>query len=241
MDIDLTTASISCDVPSHAYTFPWAPNADWPRFLAPSKDIVAYINKVVDSFDLRKFIKVNHQVAGCWWDAERSKWKVKVDVVEPKQDWPSTKPLTVLSSFEDECDMLLHATGILNRWDYPNIPGLSKFRGQVVHTAGWPDNYGEDKWKGQRVAVIGSGASSIQTVPTMQVLVSTFPHHLCFSQSLWRGLAEHFHVSHTLNISMCLYEPLFGSYRLSTILGTTTNVRPYYSSIVEEPSGALDV
>ncbi|MCJ1472259.1 hypothetical protein MMC13_000906 [Lambiella insularis] len=161
----------ACDVPSHAYTFPWAPNPDWPRFLAPSKDIEVYINKVVDNFDLRKYIKTNHQVAGCWWDAERSKWKVKIELVESKKDWSSTEPLKLIDSFWDECDMLLHATGILNRWDYPKIPGLSKFKGRVLHTAGWPDHYGEEQWKGQRMAVIGSGASSIQTVPTMQPYV----------------------------------------------------------------------
>jgi cation diffusion facilitator CzcD-associated flavoprotein CzcO len=39
---------------------------------------------------------------------------------------------------------------------------------QVVHTAGWPDNYWEEEWKGENVVVIGSGASSVQLVPTMQ-------------------------------------------------------------------------
>ena len=162
----------ACDVPSHAYTFPWAPNPDWPRFLAHSADISAYIDRVVDNFDLRKYIKTNHQIAGCWWDPTLSKWKVKVQIVEPKLDWSSTAPLNVLEEFWDECDFLEHATGILNRWDYPKIPGLDKFKGRVVHTAGWPSDYQEEKWKGQRVAVIGSGASSVQTVPTMQPHVS---------------------------------------------------------------------
>jgi cation diffusion facilitator CzcD-associated flavoprotein CzcO len=75
----------------------------------------------------------------------------------------------VLSEFWDEADILFHATGILNRWDYPDIPGLKDFKGRLLHTAGWPDNYGVEEWKGDSVVVIGSGASSIQTVPTMQV------------------------------------------------------------------------
>ena len=75
----------------------------------------------------------------------------------------------MVKEFWDECDVLLHATGILNRWNYPDIEGLEKFKGRVVHTAGWPGNYGEEEWKGENVVVIGSGASSIQTVPTMQV------------------------------------------------------------------------
>ena len=43
-----------------------------------------------------------------------------------------------------------------------------KFKGRVVHTARWPKDYQKDKWENDRVAVIGSGASSIQTVPNMQ-------------------------------------------------------------------------
>ena len=130
------------------------------------------MNRVVDNFGLRKYIKTNHQVAGCYWDATRSKWKVKIERVEAKTDWSSTAPLKVIDSFEDECDFLQHATGILNRWDYPKIAGIETFKGPVVHTAGWPDNFGEDQWKGKKIAVIGSGASSIQTVPTMQPHVS---------------------------------------------------------------------
>ena len=126
------------------------------------------MNRVVDNLDLRKYIKVNHQVAGCYWDADKSKWKVKIEVVEPKSDWSSTASLKVLDTFWDECDFLQHATGILNRWDYPDIAGLDKFAGRVVHTAGWPDDFGEKEWEGKSIAVIGSGASSVQTVPTMQ-------------------------------------------------------------------------
>jgi cation diffusion facilitator CzcD-associated flavoprotein CzcO len=46
---------------------------------------------------------------------------------------------------------------------------MAYFVSQVVHTAGWPDNYGENKWKDENVVVIGSGASSVQVVPSMQV------------------------------------------------------------------------
>ncbi|KAF5970676.1 flavin-binding monooxygenase [Fusarium coicis] len=168
-----------CDVPSHAYTFPWAPNPDWPRFLAHSDDIRAYVHKVVDKFGLGKYFKVNHQVAGCWWDAERAKWKVKVEIVKPKLDWSSTAPLEVIDSFWDECDFLQHATGILNRWDLPKIKGISRFRGRLVHTAGWPDDFWENEWKSKRIAVIGSGASSVQTVPTMQLVDNVGNNYEC--------------------------------------------------------------
>lgn len=56
---------------------------------------------------------------------------MKIQVVEPKADWSSPEPLKVLREFDDEADILLHATGILNRWDYPDIPGLKDFKGRV--------------------------------------------------------------------------------------------------------------
>lgn len=56
---------------------------------------------------------------------------MKIQRVEAKPDWSSTAPLKVVDEFEDECDILLHATGILNRWDYPDIPGLKGFKGRV--------------------------------------------------------------------------------------------------------------
>lgn len=93
-----------------------------------------------------------------------------MQIVEPKTDWSSVEPLKVLGEFEDEADVILHATGILNRWDYPEIPGLKDFKGRVIHSAGWPDDYSTpESWRGQNVVVIGSGATSIQVVPTMQV------------------------------------------------------------------------
>lgn len=128
-----------------------------------------YIKDVVDCLGLDKDIHFNHQIGGAWWNEERGKWKVLVQKVIPKTDWASTEALEVIEEFYDECDVILHATGILNRWNYPDIEGLDGFEGRVVHTAGWPDDFKEDMWQGKNVVVIGSGASSVQTVPTMQV------------------------------------------------------------------------
>ena len=47
---------------------------------------------------------------------------------------------------------------------------MDSFRGRIVHTAQWPDDFGPEQWKGQNIAVIGAGASSVQTTP------GYFPH-----------------------------------------------------------------
>ncbi|TVY80271.1 putative sterigmatocystin biosynthesis monooxygenase [Lachnellula suecica] len=152
----------ACDVPSHAYTYNFALNPDWPRYASRSPDIWKYLDKVCETFDLRKYMTFNTEIIGCYWNEEAGEWTVKL-----RQTSPGSAP----REFEEKCHLLLHATGILNNFKWPQIEGLEKFKGKVVHTARWPKDYQEEAWKGESVAIIGSGASSIQTLPTMQPFV----------------------------------------------------------------------
>ena len=149
----------ACDIPSHAYTLNFALNPDWPAFFSYSADIWAYLDKVCNTFNLRKYMEFNTEVMGAWWQDDIGQWKVKL-----KQTAPGQPP----KEFEDTCDLLLHASGILNNFKWPKLPGMEKFKGRIVHTARWPEEYQAEEWKKERVAVMGSGASSIQTVPQMQ-------------------------------------------------------------------------
>lgn len=104
----------------------------------------------------------NTQVISCNWDDEPGEWIVKLRQTSSDDSSSSRE-------FEERCHILLHATGILNNYKWPTIPGLNdKFKGRICHTARWPKEYTEEQWANDRVAVIGSGASSIQTVPHMQ-------------------------------------------------------------------------
>jgi cation diffusion facilitator CzcD-associated flavoprotein CzcO len=150
----------ACDIPSHAYSYPFAPNPDWPSFFSSSQDIWAYLDRVANTWDLRKYMAFSTDVTSCHWQEATSTWKVKLR----KQDPMSGE----LVDFEDECDVLLQATGVLNNYKMPAIDGIETFKGKLIHTARWPDAYQADTWKKEKVAVIGSGASSIQTVPSMQ-------------------------------------------------------------------------
>ncbi|KAH6259915.1 hypothetical protein HBI42_095670 [Parastagonospora nodorum] len=149
----------ACDIPSHAYTLNFALNPDWPRFFSYAPDIQKYLLKVVEVFDLRKYMTFNTEVVRAEWQEETGKWKVTL-----KQKSPSGEE----KEFVEECDLLLYATGILNNYKWPKIKGINSFKGKIVHTATWPEDYQREQWANDRVAIIGSGASSIQTVPTMQ-------------------------------------------------------------------------
>lgn len=104
-------------------------------------------------------MKFNTEVVKAVWNEDTARWKLVLR---------RTDETGQSTDFEDECDVLLHATGVLNNFKWPEIKGLEKFKGKIVHTARWPEEYQSEQWAKEHVAVIGSGASSIQTVPQMQ-------------------------------------------------------------------------
>ncbi len=75
------------------------------------------------------------EVIGCYWQAEQGQWQVKLR---------QTQPGGQSREFEDTCDLLLHATGILNNFKWPDVEGIEKFKGRVSlifesHTVAWAD------------------------------------------------------------------------------------------------------
>ncbi|PPJ56015.1 hypothetical protein CBER1_03410 [Cercospora berteroae] len=149
-----------CDIPSHAYTYQFALNPEWPRYFSFAPEIWSYLDKVCEAFDLRKYMNFHTEVVGCFWQEETGEWLVKL-----RDHRPGMEP----REFEDRCHVLMYGAGVLNNFKWPEIPGLQNtFKGRIVHTARWPKDWAEEDWKNERVAILGSGASSIQTVPGMQ-------------------------------------------------------------------------
>ncbi|KAK2802318.1 hypothetical protein FQN51_004608 [Onygenales sp. PD_10] len=149
----------ACDVPSHAYVYCFALNPEWPNYFSSSQDIWKYLNRVCNTFDLRKYMTFNTEVTGAFWEEDRGEWRVTL-----KQ----TALDGTVKELEERCHVLLNGNGLLNNFKWPDIEGFDKFKGRMIHTARWPKDYQAEEWKNDRVAVIGSGASSIQTVPGMQ-------------------------------------------------------------------------
>lgn len=99
------------------------------------------------------------QITKATWDDDAAQWRIK---------GRRTLQDGTVEDLEDQCDVFLYCTGILNNWRWPNIEGLQSFKGRIIHSASWPEDFDAEQWKGKRVAVIGSGASSLQIVPSMQ-------------------------------------------------------------------------
>ncbi|MDE2259318.1 MAG: NAD(P)/FAD-dependent oxidoreductase, partial [Betaproteobacteria bacterium] len=135
----------ACDVPSHLYSLSFAPKADWQRRYATHYEIWKYLETV--STPLKPHLRLKACVMEAQFDEDQQHWRV------------------VLQSGEILYSRLLMAgLGPLNRPRMPNLPGLDQFTGPCFHSMNWPDQV---KLDGQRVAVIGTGASAIQIVPAI--------------------------------------------------------------------------
>lgn len=137
----------ACDVPSHLYSFSFAPNPDWPRTFSGQEHIQAYLERVTDVFGIRPHIRLNSEVTLITWNKEELYWEIGTT----GGDWTA--------------DCVVSATGPLSDPKTPDIPGIDSFPGNVFHSARWDHDY---DLRGKRVAVIGTGASAIQIVPTIQ-------------------------------------------------------------------------
>ncbi|GCB48547.1 NAD(P)/FAD-dependent oxidoreductase [Streptomyces sp. NL15-2K] len=140
----------ACDVPSHLYSFSFAPHAQWPRTFSGQRHIRAYLEHVADVFRLRPHIRFDSEVKTMTWDSQKLRWDIET----------STGSLCA--------DLVVSATGPLSDPRIPDIPGLDSFPGKVFHSARWDHDY---DLRGKRVAMVGTGASAIQIVPAVQPLV----------------------------------------------------------------------
>ena len=132
---------------SYAYSFSqelldeW----DWGEHFAGQPETLRYLNHVADKFDLRRDIQFRSRVASAHYqDATRS-WDVTLE-----------DGSRFISRF------LITAIGPLSAPTMPTIPGVDTFRGQSFHTARWPHE--PVSFAGKRVAVIGTGATGVQTI-----------------------------------------------------------------------------
>lgn len=141
----------ACDVPSHLYSFSYAPY-EWSRYFAGSREIHAYLQDVADRFDIRRHIRFGLEVTEARWDANAAKWQA--DVVDANG---AAETLTA--------SMILSGVGAFNKPRLPNIPGMDRFEGPSVHTARYPDA-GIDL-AGKNVVLVGNGASAMQVGPAI--------------------------------------------------------------------------
>jgi cation diffusion facilitator CzcD-associated flavoprotein CzcO len=133
-----------CDVPSHLYSFSFAPNPDWSDSYSLQPEIWRYLRRVAEERGVIPRIRFGCKVESATWDDEAAHWVLET----------SHGPV--------RGDVLIAAHGFLSEPAIPHFEGVETFRGQLMHSAEWEPSYDVG---GKRVAVIGTGASAVQIVP----------------------------------------------------------------------------
>ncbi len=141
-----------CDIESMQYSYSFDDELqqqwEWTERYAPQPEILQYANHVADRFDLRRDISFSTRVERAVFDEGKNIWSVTTSQGD-----------TVSASY------VILATGCLSNARVPDIRGLGDFKGKVYHTGHWPHEPVD--FTGQRVGVIGTGSSGIQSVPVI--------------------------------------------------------------------------
>jgi cation diffusion facilitator CzcD-associated flavoprotein CzcO len=135
-----------CDIPSNLYSFSFARH-DWDRAYPMRDQILEYLRACARRFDVLPHTRLGCELLGATWVADEQRWQLET----------SGGPLAAR--------VLVAAPGLLSEPWSPALPGLERFEGRTFHTARW--DHGDDL-SGKRVALLGSGATAVQVVPSIQ-------------------------------------------------------------------------
>ncbi len=149
-----TYPGLTCDVPSHHYTYSFERNPDWTRHLPPGPEIQDYFERTCDKYGIREHIRFTTEIT-------RAEWH--------DGGWD----LTLGCGETDRADIVIAATGVLHHPSYPNIPGMEDFEGALFHTARWDHDV---PLEGRRVGVIGMGSTGVQIISALAGVAGKLSH-----------------------------------------------------------------
>jgi cation diffusion facilitator CzcD-associated flavoprotein CzcO len=144
---DNTYPGCQCDIPSALYSFSFAPNPDWTRFYPLQSEIRDYLRRCARDFGVMPNIRFGHEVLQADWDEDAGHWRLET------------------SGGSLSAEVLVGGMGGLSAPAVPEIPGIESFEGHAFHSAMWDHDH---DLRGERVGVIGTGASAVQFVPRIQ-------------------------------------------------------------------------
>ncbi len=139
-----------CDVESMQYSYQFDDDLqhewEWTERYATQPEILRYAEHVADRFDLRRDIQFNTRVKSAVFDEAAGRWTILTD-----------------DGAETSASFCIMATGCLSAINLPNFAGAESFQGAIYLTSRWPHH--EVDFTGQRVGIIGTGSSAIQSIP----------------------------------------------------------------------------
>ncbi len=147
---DNTYPGCRCDVQSNLYSYSFALKPDWSESYPSQPELWGYLRQITARYGLARYLRFGHEVTAARWDEETGRWLV------------STTKGQLAARY------LIAGVGSLVEPSLPDITGIETFAGTIMHSARWD---GEWQPEGRRVAVVGTGASAIQIVPSIQPAV----------------------------------------------------------------------
>lgn len=140
--ITSVSCCILCSSLAIGYTWSFEPKTDWSANYASASEIRQYFTNFCTRHGLQKYIELEHQVLSAEWSKDDAQWQINVE------------DLRTNTQVQTTAHVLISATGILNKWKLPLIPGLHSFKGKLLHSAAWDKTVNlSDKI----VALIGNG------------------------------------------------------------------------------------
>jgi cation diffusion facilitator CzcD-associated flavoprotein CzcO len=140
-----TYPGVACDVPSHLYSYSFAPNPDWSHVFSPGPEIHDYFENVAARYKVVPFVRFGDEVTKMEFSDHR--WH-----------------LTTAKGHKDVVDFVIAATGVLHHPKMPDIEGLDTFAGSCFHSARWDHSV---PLAGARVGIIGTGSSAVQIIASL--------------------------------------------------------------------------
>jgi 4-hydroxyacetophenone monooxygenase len=138
------------DTPNHAYSFSFGKSYRWSRYFSPQDEIQDYLSGKADEFNIRPHIRFGVEVKQIDWQADRGHWLLQTQSASGSE--------TLVAP------ILVSAVGQISVAKTPPIEGLDDFQGTLFHSSKWPQQL---DLKGKKVAIVGTGASSMQIAPTI--------------------------------------------------------------------------
>jgi cyclohexanone monooxygenase len=142
-----TYPGIAVDIPSYSYQFSFEKRPSWSRTYAPGVELKNYAKHCVEKYGLASRIRFGVTVVRAEFDEESTLWRLYTSADE-----------------ELTARFVINASGVLTRPKSPDIPGVGDFGGVTMHTSRWDH---QQTLTGKRVAVIGTGASAVQLIPSI--------------------------------------------------------------------------
>ncbi|MCL4421782.1 MAG: NAD(P)/FAD-dependent oxidoreductase [Actinobacteria bacterium] len=137
-----TYPGVACDIPSHLYSYSFAPNPNWSHVFSPGAEIFSYFEEVARRYGVDRLIHFGAEVRLLEW--RNGLWHLETNNGET-----------------DEGEFVIAATGVLHHPKYPDLDGLASFEGPVFHSARWDHSVPISH---RRVGVVGTGSSAVQIV-----------------------------------------------------------------------------